>query len=152
MYTEIEVIQQPQQAVMSIRTRTSVDKLPGLIGQGYGAIMGWLQELGEAPVGMPFVAYYNMDMQDLDVEIGFPVGRALTGKGEVQPGAIPDGRVASCTYTGPYEQMAPAYEALTQWVQEHGYVPSGISYEHYLNSPADCPPEGLQTRIVFPLK
>ena len=40
-------------------------------------IAQYLAEQSEQPAGAPFVAYYNMDMQNLDVEIGFPVTACL---------------------------------------------------------------------------
>ena len=98
------------------------------------------------------MAYYNMDMQDLDIEIGFPVSRVLPDKAEVQTSEIPAGKHATCLYTGPYEGLPPAYEALTAWIQAHGYEPTGVAYEHYLNDPATTLPEALQTQIAFPLK
>ncbi|MFX1446179.1 MAG: AraC family transcriptional regulator, partial [Promethearchaeota archaeon] len=63
----------PSQPTLAVRTRTPVMNLPQEIGNAYKAIMEYLGELGVEPVGMPFVIYYNLDMQDLDVEIGFPV-------------------------------------------------------------------------------
>jgi effector-binding domain-containing protein len=53
--------------------------------------------------------------------------------------------------TGRYGDITPAYDALTQFVKEQGYEPTGISYEFYLNDPAETPQEQLQTQIVFPL-
>jgi effector-binding domain-containing protein len=152
MFTPCEAARQPAQPVLSIRTHSRVEDLPALIGKSYGGIMAYLQELGEQPAGMPFVAYYSLDMQNLDIEIGFPVAKALAGKGEVQPSEVPEGLFASNLYTGPYEQMPPAYEALTEFVKANGYEPTGVAYEYYLNGPMDTTPEGLQTRIVFPLK
>lgn len=147
-----KVIQQPEQPVLSIRTTIAVQDMPTVLGQAFGAIMAQIQSLGEYPAGMPFVAYYNMDMQALDIEIGFPTARSLPGKGEVQPSAIPAGPAATCEYTGPYEELEVPYEALKAWVVEQGYEPTGISYEYYLNGPEDTPPSGYKTRIVFPLK
>ena len=147
-----EAHQQPDQPVLSIRTRVSVQNLPGLLGEVYGKIMQRLEELGESPAGAPFVVYYNMDMQDLDVEAGYPVAQALAGRGEVQAGNLPAGRVAACEYTGPYSEMGPAYEVLAQWIKDNGYVPTGVVYEFYLNNPAETPPQQLRTQIVFPLK
>ena len=69
--------------------------LPQALGKAYGAIMQYLGELGMPPAGAPFVAYFNMDMQDLDIEIGFPVMQPLPGKGEVQASAIPAGKAAA---------------------------------------------------------
>lgn len=74
--------------------------------------MAQIESLEEYPAGMPFVTFYNMDIQALDIEIGFPTARSLPGKGEVQPAAIPAGPVATCEYTGPYEELAAPYEAL----------------------------------------
>jgi effector-binding domain-containing protein len=147
-----EMSEQSARPTLSIRTRAPARKLPELLGSGYMKIAQYLAELGEAPMGPPFVAYYNMDMEDLDIEFGFEVGKALPGKEEIQAAEIPAGKQASCMYTGPYPQMGGAYEALTAWVRENGYEPSGAAFEFYLNSPENTPPENLQTQIVFPLK
>jgi len=92
-----ELKEQPPQPALSVRTRAAVQDLPQLFGKVYGAIMQYLGELGEQPAGMPFAAYYNMDMQNLDVEIGFPVARKFAGKGEVQRANF---RVASWRRSG----------------------------------------------------
>lgn len=152
MSYEFELKEQPEQPVLSTRARSAAENLPQLLGQVFEAVMQYLGELGEAPAGPPFVAYYNMDMKDLDLEIGFPVLHQLSGKGDIQSSAIPAGKYAACLYTGPYEEMGPAYEGLTKWVEEKGYEPSGISYEFYYNSPMEVPPAELKTQILFPLK
>jgi effector-binding domain-containing protein len=115
------------------------------------AIEQHLESLGESPGGNPFVVYYNMNMEDLDLEIGFPVSTNLTGKGEIQPNEIPAGKYATCLHTGPYPELGAAYEALTHWVKEEGYEVSGVAYEFYLNDPNDTPPEELKTFLMFPI-
>jgi effector-binding domain-containing protein len=151
MTIHCETVQQPDRPVLSIRTHSSVQDLPQMLGQCFGRVAQYLGELGEQPADAPFVAYYNMDMENLDLEIGFPVARELPGKEDIQPGVIPAGKSGVCTYTGPYPEMAPAYDALTAWVEQEGCHPSGVSYEFYLNSPAEVPPDQLITRIVFPM-
>jgi effector-binding domain-containing protein len=136
---------------LTIRTRTSVEELPQVLGQAYGSIAQYLAELGEQPAGPPFTAYHNMDMQDLDVEIGFPVSRSIPARGSIQAGEIPEGQVATCLYTGPYTEIEAAYSALTEWVEENGYEAAGMAYEIYLNDPSETPPEQLMTQIAFPL-
>ncbi len=147
-----EIKEQPAQTTLSIRTRTAVQRLPEILGQGYGAIVQYLGELGEQPAGPPFATYYNMDMEDLDVELGFPVARELSGQAEMKAGEIPGGQVVTCLYTGPYGDMAPAYEAISDWLKDKPYQATGVIYEFYLNSPAEVPESELQTQIVFPLK
>jgi effector-binding domain-containing protein len=91
-------------------------------------------------------------MQDLDLEIGFPVSGELPDRGNIQAGEIPGGKVATCLYTGPYSGIAPAYTAFSEWIEANGYQPTGVAYEVYLNDPDETPPEELQTQIAFPLR
>lgn len=146
-----EILETQDQPVLCIRTRAKVEELPNLIGQSYGAIMQVMAEQGVQLSGEPYVAYYNMDMQNLDVEFGFPVTAEAKGKEPVVPGVIPGGKKATTLYVGPYQEMAPAYTALTKFVQDQGFEPTGVAYEHYLNGP-ETPPAELKTRIIFPLK
>ncbi len=146
-----DVKEQAAQPTLAVRTRVSVQELPQALGQTYGAIAQYLGEQGACPAGPPFVAYYNMDMDDLDVEIGFPVAKALPGRDEIQAGEIPGGKMATCLYTGPYEGIEPAYEALSQFVAENGHEPTGVAYEMYLSDPDETAPQDLQTQILFPL-
>ena len=147
-----KIEEKPVQPVLSIRTRSAVQDLPEVFGRCYGAIAQYLGELGETPGGAPFAGYYNMDMQDLDIEIGFPVSRPLEGKGEIQTGSIPAGKMATCLHIGPYKEVEPAYNALIEFIAQNKYESTGVAYEIYLNDPAETPEEELQTQIVFPLK
>ncbi len=147
-----ELLDRPAQPTLVIRTRTPVQRLKQVVGQAYGAIMGYAGQLGLQPSGVPFVAYYNMDMEDLELEIGFPFDSKPAGKGEILAGEIPGGRAATCLHVGPYDQLGAAYEALQRWIQANGYLPTGVAYEFYLNDPQATPPAELQTRVVFPLE
>lgn len=146
-----ELKQQLAQPALAIRTRAAVQDLPKVFGDAYGAIMQYLAELGEEPAGMPYAAYYNMDMQNLDLEIGFPVARKIAGKGDVQPSEFPGGKLASTVHIGPYDQVGPAYDALMHWVGAQGYQATGVAYEVYYSGP-ETPPQEIKTEIVFPLK
>lgn len=151
MEYQCELKEQAAQPALSVRTHAAVQDLPALFGKAYGAIMQYLAELGEQPVGMPFAAYYDMNMQNMDVEIGFPVGRPLAGKGEIQASEFPGGKLASVMHIGPYDQMGPAYDALTQWVKAQGYEATGVAYELFYSEP-ETPPMEIRTEIMFPLK
>ncbi|MFA4884750.1 MAG: GyrI-like domain-containing protein [Desulfotomaculaceae bacterium] len=100
----------------------------------------------------PFTAYYNLDMQDLDVEMGFPVMKPLPGNGEIISGEIPRGKYVSCMYKGAYSQMERPYNEMFKWIEENGYEQKGVYYEYYYNSPHDVPESELLTRISMLLK
>jgi effector-binding domain-containing protein len=149
---KFEVVDRPAQPALVIRTRTSVQQLPQVLGQAYGAIMRHAGQLGAVPTGAPFVAYHNMDMEDLEVEIGFPFARALAGSGEVLAGEIPGGKAVTSLHVGPYDQLREAYDALYDWMGTNGHQPGGAAYEFYLNDPQNTPPAELKTQLVQPLK
>ncbi len=148
--SSIEMIDQNEQPTAAIRVRTKVELLPGLIGESYAKIGAYLGELGELPANTPFVAYHNMDMADLDVEIGFPVRRALPAKGEIQPGSIPAGKRVTAIHRGPYSEMEPTYRDMMNWIAEKKLNPDGTAYEYYFNGP-DLPMEEMLTMVVMPV-
>jgi len=148
----IEINEYPVQPVLSIRTRTSMKRLSDTIGVAYGRIMEYLTELGVQPSDAPFTAYHNMDMENLDVEMGFPVKQELPGQEDIQFRSIPAGKYASWIYTGPYSQMEQPYNEMFRWIEEHGYEPTGVYYEYYYNSPEETAESELLTRIVIPVK
>ncbi len=88
--------------MLSMRTHAIFQDLPQLIGATYGRIMHSLEELGERPAGMPFVVHYNLELQNLDLEIGFPTSRMLEGKGDIQSNSIAEGSIGFCEHTGEY--------------------------------------------------
>jgi effector-binding domain-containing protein len=152
MSYQCEIVDRTAQPVLSVRARGAVKDLPAIMGRSYGTIGAYLGRMGRQPAGAPFVAYHNQDMQNLDLEIGFPVAKGLPGEGEIQPGEIPGGKAASCMHIGPYDKIAAAYEALEQWMQSKGRQGTGVCYEIYLNDPQQTPPGQLQTQILFPIK
>jgi len=148
--TNIEILQKAEQPTISIRTNTNVENLPMHIGESYGKMAVYLKEIGEFLSDVPYVGYHNMDMQNLDVEIGFPVSKPLPGKGDIKPGFIPAGKVIFCMYRGAYGEMGPVYGEMSKWIEDNNYKPVGTAYEHYYNGP-EFPESEMLTMIVMPL-
>lgn len=149
--SRIELLKPSDQPALTIRTRASADQLPTIIGSAFGRLAAHIGALGEHLAGMPFVAYHNMDMADLDVEIGFPVAGPLPGSGDIVYAPVPGGLRAFCMYLGPYCDMKPVYDEMAAWIAANGVTPTGVAYEHYYNGPG-TPEEHLLTQIVMPLK
>lgn len=147
-----EIISRQAQPTVCWRTVAPVTSLPQVLGEAFGLLMGYLGRQGQVPISAPYVAYFNMDMQALQLEVGFPVAQALPAEGAVQSGEIPAGDYASLTHTGPYPTLSEGYQALTEFVTQQGKEPTGIAYEFYLNDASITPAEQLQTQIFFPLK
>ncbi len=152
MNNQFEFTEQQEQPVISIRKTTNMASLQQELGHAFMAVIRYLEELGETPVGSVFACYYNMDMEHLDVEMGIPVSKPLAGKGEIKAGSIPAGKQVSTVHKGPYTQMEGVYNAMTEWMTSQGYVPTGVVYEFYLNSPMEVAESELLTKIVFLVK
>ena len=147
-----QIIETEAHPALLIRLVTSVGNLPNEVGRVYSSIIAYLAGKGEQPLGPAFIAYYNMDMERLEVEIGFPVAKEIAGKGDIISGQIPAGKKATCFYKGPYCDMDSSYEDLAKWINDRGYVPAGVVYEFYYNSPEEVPESELLTKIEFLLK
>ena len=82
----IEMVETQEQPTLVLKTVTPVSELPKILGKAFMDIVTHIMELGEQPVGPAFVGYFNMDMERLELEIGFPVSKALPGKGDILAG------------------------------------------------------------------
>lgn len=149
---QFELKNEKELPVLSMRVRTAAGNLKQEFGRVYGEILKYLDETGETTEGPAFGAYYNMDMEDLDVEIGFVMPKAVAGRGDIQSGSVPAGKQVSYLYKGAYEDMEPVYNAMAEWMTEQGLEPTGVSYEFYYNSPVEVPVSELLTKIIFPVK
>jgi effector-binding domain-containing protein len=148
----MEVRNTKEQPTLAVRTSTPVEKLSEVMGSCYGEIMQVIGSTGAQPAGPPFAMYYNMDMSNLDVEIGFPVTAKTEGSGRVKAGKLPGGKAVTTLHVGPYDKIGDAYERLTAHVKEQGLETESFCYEFYLNDPGETRPEDLKTEIYFPIK
>lgn len=152
MKENIQIVENGDQHTISIRITTTIEELPNIIGTNYMKIMSYLKQLGEKPLDVPFTAYHNLDMQNLDVEMGFVVDKKLPDKGEIKSGIIPQGKRLTCMYKGLYDCMQEVYDEIMKWIADNKYVLQGVYYEYYYNSPEEVKESELLTKIVLPLK
>lgn len=125
------------------------DRIPRALEQTMLAI----QQAGQQPAGMPFVRTIAFDGGSMDIEVGWPVAEPFEASGEVTASMLPGGPAAVASYLGPYDQIAPAYEAIQAWCAEHGREIAGPPWESYFTDPHDEPdPAKWRTDLHFPLK
>jgi effector-binding domain-containing protein len=152
MSFKYEIKEQKVQPTASIRTRTSVSKLPDVIQQSYETIGKHLEETEGQCIGAPFAIYYNMDINDLDVELGFPVAKPVKEKNEIKNSEIPAAKVLTFTHVGPYNELEKSYGQAMAWIKDNNINTAGTVCEFYLNDPDVTPPSDLETEIRFFLK
>jgi effector-binding domain-containing protein len=136
-----------EQWVASIRTVLRFEEFPSVAQESYGMITKVMHEKGVLPSSPPFVCYHNADLQQLDVEMGFPIAKEISLEhAQVTCHMIPAQRVVSALFQGPYEESDVLLTQIFQWVAEHGYEPEGTIYNSYLND-EERPREELLTKI-----
>ncbi|MCE1246826.1 MAG: GyrI-like domain-containing protein [Firmicutes bacterium] len=138
--------------VLQISTVVPMAKLPEALGEIYNKVLQYLDEIGKEPAGPAFAAYYNQDMDALEVDAGFVVAEDIPETETIKMGAIEACKAASYIHTGPYTELEEAYGKLMKWAEDQGVELEGAGYELYFNSPAEVPPDQLKTEILFPIK
>jgi effector-binding domain-containing protein len=148
--TEPKIDERQDVPSMGIRTQARLEEMgSGLIPRLHGEVMDYLRKQDAAPNGPPFMRFHVIDMADtMDIELGWPVAKALPGNGRVAAGVLPAGRYASLIYTGVTNGI-PANKALIEWAAEQGLVWDTYEsargdgfvsrYESYLTDPDDEP-------------
>jgi effector-binding domain-containing protein len=148
----MEIRETKEQKTLAIRMFTPAEKLSDAIGSSYGQIGRYMEAHQVHPAGPPFAMYYNMDMSNLDVEIGIPVQGEIDGQDNIKACSIPGGPAATAVHTGPYDTIGTTYDKITAFVKEKNLETQPYCYEFYLNDPRETKPEELKTEIFFPLK
>ena len=126
--------------------------LPKVMGPAIGDLAATLQAQGIPPSGALFARHVRLDDAVFDLEVGFPVGGAVTAVGRVVPGGLPAATVVRATYHGGYEGLARAWGALRRWMELHRHTSAAEFWEVYAVGPATAPaPADWRTVLHQPL-
>lgn len=145
---DVELVDLPLQQVAVVRGHVSVAEIPGFLGAAFGDVIQALSAQGLAPAGPPFGRFVAAT-DGFDVEAGFPVNGDATPAGRVVAGELPGGPAARAMHRGSYGEVAAAYRAVSDWVDEHGYVATAPPWESYLDGPEVAEP---RTVVVLPCR
>ena len=127
----------------------------GHLGELFAAIGPYLGKVHAPMSGPPVTIYHDKEFKeaDVDVEVAFPLWRAVKGEGEFVFKELPGyEKAASVMYKGPYEGLGKAYNTILRWVEANGYHVIGPNREIYFNEPAKTKPEDLVTEVQVPVE
>jgi len=117
--TDFNFLLRPEHPAITIRTRTSVDQIPELLGSSFMKIGAYLESKGEMMTDIPFVAYHGFDQineYSMDMEIGFHITNELPDENEIKTVILPERLIVFCMYKGAYSEMIPVYEEMKEWI------------------------------------
>lgn len=162
--TEPKLDNRSELPYVGIRSQVLIQELPDVIPQHIEEVAGWLAQQGVEPDGPPIIRYHACPtVADgaalVDIAVGWPVAKRLTGTDRIEAASLPAGRYASLVYTG-VENGVPANGVLIDWAKENGVqwnswdVAMGEAFagrvEHLLDGPDDDPnPSNWKTEVAI---
>ena len=155
MSYEIHLREIKPQSAASVRGHAAWADLGSFVSSAMMDVLAVAGSQGVRFAGPAYAMYHSADSTEaeVDLEVGLPVAEAIEPAGRVVASLIPGGLVATTVHCGRYEDVAPAYRALGEWVQDHGHETAGPPREIYLVGPEQVQEQGaLRTEIVWPIR
>ncbi|MCC0784753.1 GyrI-like domain-containing protein [Clostridioides sp. ES-S-0108-01] len=150
--TDITVVEQSAYYALVIRkTINFMDEFQEFSAQGYAKIMGYVKRKNTFVAGEPIVCFHNMDLENLDIEIGFPTSTKMEGVDDIQSIEIPAQKIVTAIDQGDYLLQDSTLEELFAWIQSSPYEIIGEIYYQYLNTP-NRPTNELLTKMMLPIR
>ncbi len=150
--SDITVKEQLEYCFVSIRkTIDFANEFASFSGGGFQKIMDYLDSQNILVCDGPIVCFHNMDLERLDVEVGFPVAKSANGDGEIHARMVPVQKVVTAIDLGAYEEQDPTLEDMFSWIQEHGCRPLSVIYYQYLND-TNRPASEYLTKMMIPIQ
>jgi len=149
--SSIQLTQQSDQFVLSVRESINFSSFPEFANKAFTEIERYVQRENILFSGYPFVCYHNADLENLDVEIGFPVAHLLSGEGKIVGKVLVSEKIVSGIFLGPYEESDILMNEINKWIIENGYKSKGKVFNYYLND-TQRPPSEFLLKIAIPVE
>jgi effector-binding domain-containing protein len=152
MAYEIELRELPARPVATIRVATTPNRMGETFAESLPAVLRYLESQGVEPAGPGFGIFYQYDSDHVDMDIGFPVSRAVEGNERVAGRTLDSATFAITWHIGSYRTIGEAHRAIEAWVQEQGRKVTGPPWEVYWDGPeSGVEPSAFRTEVGYPV-
>lgn len=129
------------------------DQLVDHFDRSFGQVAAVIADQAIGIAGPAFALYHGFPGETVDLEVGFPVGRAVRPDMQVGAGELPGGRVARLVHHGAFDQLGSSWGRLQEWITQQGLTPGGDFWEVYVTEPSpDMDPADLRTELNWPVE
>lgn len=149
MSYEIEVKEIKSQPIASISAETTIKKIPRKLPKFFKKIMKYLNKNEIQTIGPPVAIYRNFSETKGQVEVGFPIREQIPPKGNIKNSQCPSGKVAFLLYTGGYDKISFAYDAIQDWIKKNSFDYTNIWWEAYLTDPHQEPDQNKWKTEIY---
>lgn len=98
----------------------------------------------------PLVCFHNVNLNELDVEVGFPITKDITIPSNMNLKHLSDLRVITAIDLGPYEMQDSTLEELFNYIRNENYEMTGEIIYQYLNE-TTYPAGVYLTKMMIPI-
>ncbi|MGO0881657.1 GyrI-like domain-containing protein [Clostridioides difficile] len=154
--SSITLAEQPEYCILAIRkTIDFMVEFSVFSQKSFQKISNYMEEKGILSAGAPIVCFHNMNLENLDVEVGFPVAKHtvfnhMDEENEILKKIVPTQKIITAIDLGPYELQDPTLEELFLWAKDRGYELHGDIYYQYLND-LNRPESEYLTKMMLPI-
>lgn len=151
----VVIVDLPAVRVLAVEERAEMASIGDAMQSAFGRLFAAVERVGANVIGAPLSRYPEMPSDQVHFQLCVPIAPGVLdlveSGADVHDVVIPERRAATMRFRGPYEEMAPAWKALTTWVGDHDHVIAGPLEEIYLDDPDTCGPDGPETMMVVPI-
>lgn len=152
MAYEILTANLPASEAVAIRTTIPMPELQDFFNGAFLELNEVIRAGGGQTVGPPFVRYYSVTANAVDVEAVMTVDQKVPVSGRVKPLHLNAAQAAIVRHVGRYDKMKPAYDAINQWMANNGKHPIEAPREVYVTTGAEVPdPSEWVTLVEQPI-
>lgn len=152
---DIQTRDVPEQKVLTVQRNVTADKLTEFIDEAFPRLFAHLDESGTTPAGPPLMVYHGMVTDDSDgpVEICVPFTGSVEPVSDLGVRLEPAHTEAYTTITKEqvgYPDILRAYDAVADWLQEHGHRGVSSPREVYFGDMMAAAPDEEVCDVAFP--
>lgn len=150
---EIRIKELPEQKVLVIRERISLEEVKNVIPAAFEEISAYLHERGLEAVGPPITICPYADEEGMvDLENAWVVAEDVSGSGRIEATTLPACTALTYEHRGHYSELDRSYRALQAFVDREGLTVIAEPREIYWTDPDEVPdPADWVTEIQFPI-
>ncbi|HZA71964.1 MAG TPA: GyrI-like domain-containing protein [Propionibacteriaceae bacterium] len=135
-----------------VRGTITAEEVTDFFDRSFSVLGEAMAAQGVVPIGPAFGLYRGIPDETMDLEVGFPTGRAIEPDGSAEAGDLPGGRVARVVYAGSFDGLSEAWQRLGGWIAEQGLTPGETYWEVYVTEPSpEMDPAELRTELNWPV-
>ncbi len=149
---EIEVMDVAPVDILYVSGESSqeADDIARALAQAYGEVATFMHGNAIPQQGPPMAITRRWDEQGYGFDAAIPgnLPPEAVLSGNVKAGQSPTGRAVRGVHLGGYDAMMPSYEKIMAYMAVHGLDQGEVSWEQYMNDPAEVA-EGQQVTHIY---